>query len=229
MSHKPVLLHLAAIFFVTLARQVIAIEIQNVETTKKEDGIWRHYVLTTDGRRDERFKFDAHQPSEGRWDLYIMPTDTFSLTSELKFKEYREVIYQCVDRFVADVPTGKVWSVYMCITRDSRTWQDIRRVLVSDMKKRNGPAVAFSGFDHGGAWMALSSSPEIKQIGEHIARCSNRKFTDSALNLDYLIMRIANREESMRTWQDIMKLPDLALDMRSLDFSLNFESKKGTH
>jgi len=229
MNQKPLLLLLAAYISLTFSHHTLAIEVQQAEITQREDGIWRHYPLTTDGKPDERFKFDAHQESKGRWNLHLRPSDTFNWADELSFKEYTEVVSRCVDRFVADVPDGKVWSVYMCLTHDSKTWQNIRKELIPVLKKQPGFAIGFSGLAHGTAEQELRFSPEIKQIGQQIGKRLKRKYAYSIFDLDYLILIRKTREDYTRTWQDIVKLPDLALDIRSLNFSLNFEPKNKTH
>lgn len=229
MNQNLFLLHLTTWFFLTFSTPLFAIEVQDAVVGERKDGLWRTYALTNEGKPDKRFTFTAHHENEFRWDLYIIPSDTFDWANKLSFKEYTEVLNRCVDRFLADVPDGAVWSVHMCITHASKTWQAIRKDLVSHMEKRTGFAVGFPGLDHGGAWLELADSAEIKNIGRRLAKRFKRKLSYRMLDLDYLIMRIDTPEDYRRTWQDIMKLPDLSLDLKSLEFSFNFEPLEKTN
>ena len=187
MKSNLFLVRLTSFFFLTVSTSVFAIEVQQAVVSENERGLWRTYTLTNDGKPEERFTFTARHEAESRWDLDIMPSDKFDWANELSFKEYTEVIYRCVDRFLADVPDGTVWSVHMCITHDSKTWQAIRKDLVSHMEKRTGFAVGFPGLDHGGAWVALDDSPEIEKIGQRLAKRFKRKLSYRMLDLRRIV------------------------------------------
>lgn len=219
-SSLPVLL--AAAVFLLIVTHAFAIEVQDAVVAGEGVGMSRTYAFTTDGKPDDRFEFIADKRAENFWGLSILPSDISDWSGKLSFREYTDVIYRCVDRFLADVPNAEVLTVDMCLTHDSKTWQMIRKGTVSNIKDRPGFAIGFSGADqYEGDW-ALMVSPEIKQICQHLAKRLKWKFKYSLLDMDYLIMR-EDPKESRRTWQDIAKLPDLSLDMKSLKFTLAFD------
>ena len=226
MNQKRLLLAVATFLSCTFSCHILAVEVQEAEITYRSDGMWRHYPLTTDGKPDERFKFEAHQASERRWDLYVRPTDTFDWSTELSFKEYTKAISRCVDRFVIDVPNGQVWSVYMSLTYDSKTWQAIRKELVSVLEKQTGVAITFSPVAGGTAEQELRSSPEIKQLGQQLGKRLKRRYDFSIFDWDHLILSRKTHADYTRSWQDIAKLPDLSLDTHSLNFELSFKPLK---
>lgn len=235
MNQKPSYsVHTAAAFFLLIVTHAFAIEVQDVKVTRGEDGreTKREYVLATDGKIDHRFNFIAWQEhslgSGFRWTLDLAPANTFDWANELPFKEYLEAVYRCVDRFVTDVPGGRVYIVMIYITSDSRTWQDIRKKLVPIVKDRVGFAVEFPKPSNAVAELTFRSSPEVKQLGLQLAKKLNRKFTNSLFVMDGLVLNRKTHEDYTRTWQDIVKLPDLSLNMYSVGAQLDFESLEAT-
>lgn len=221
--------HLATLLYFTILTQVFAIEVQDVKITRGDDGreTQREYVLATNGKVDDRFRFVAsqeHSLGAGfRWDLDLTPTNTFDWAKEVPFKEYLEALYCCVDRFAADVPGGQVKAVRIYITLDSKTWQDVRKNLVPLVKDRVGFAVEFPKGSTIVADATIRKSPEIEQIGLQLAKRLKRRYTSSWLVWEGLVLERRTHEDYMRTWQDIVKLPDLSLNMYSLKSELEFE------
>lgn len=223
MKKRLLLLLLAQLFASALSNRISASEVQETEVVSRSDGVWHRYAIIVGSKPDERFQFSAQMQSEGHWELYFRPSDTFDWAAELPSKEYTEAIYECVDRFVTDFPNAPVWSVHMCVTQDSRNWQDIRKRLTAFLSKQTDPAVRFPGVTHAMAVFALRSSPEYNEISRHLSARLKRKVHITTIDMPRLVMRHTARDDFARTWPDIVKLPDLSIDFSSLSFSIEFE------
>jgi hypothetical protein len=219
----------AAGFIATIFTHVFAVDVQDAKVTRGEDGreTLREYVLTTNGKPDDRFVFTAQQIHSlefgFRWDLSVMPSNTGHWASDITFKEYTEVIYRCVDRFVSDVPNGRVRSLHFGITYDSPIWQDIKKKLIPILENRIGSAVGFPKEADRAVIRLYNTSPVMKEIGDHIAKRVKRQFSNVMFESDGLKLERRNREDYTRTWQDVIKLPGLSLDMYSIAADLGFE------
>lgn len=223
MKQKLLLLLLAPLFASEVSNLALALEVQEAEVIERSDGIWHRYAVITEGKPDERFQFAAQKQNEYHWELYFRPSDTFDWAAELPDKEYTEAIYQCVDRFVTDFPHAPVWSVHMCITQDSKNWQVIRKKLAAFLSKQTDPPVRFPGITRAIVVFALRSSPEYTTISRHLSKRLKRNVDFMSTDMPRPVMRETSREDSARTWSDIVKLPDLSIDFSSLAFSIEFE------
>ncbi len=183
--------------------------------------------MIVDGKPDDRFQLTA---SEKRISVHLLLGSGFhgentrtAWASETKFNEYLDFVYRGVDQFLADVPDAQVYCVDLSITYDSQIWQEIKPRLIAALKNRKGYAVGFPPQANGVFIHNYRTSPVMKKITDQLEKKVKRPYDEAPMFLaEGAHMNRDKPEDFQRKWKDIVKLPDLALNMSSISVSLGF-------
>lgn len=193
--------------------------------------VFRRYVAIREVAPRCRVELEAKKyatsPERFWWSLDLRVTDPLEesrSTESHAITGSDGLLFNCLDRFLEDVPDANVWSVSIDMRADHRIWERVQASLRPIIDRTDGIEDAKSRELRQAFNAALKESPEARDLAQRIALKLDGKLVVWHLNADGLVSSSEYRD---KPWQDRRKDPYLGLDMRWIPMGISLKPNRG--